>query len=286
MACHARLAVVGLSFVALVVTTAAAASASFHQMQIEQAVGGVCGDPSLQAIQLRLRFLGQNLVSGHEVAVYDANGENRLLLLSVPANVVTDAAGARILLATAGFAAATGITPDFVLTERLPDLLLRAGRLTFESSPGSILWALAWGGPRYLGTNTGLVTNDPDGDFGPAVPLALPSSSTRSMRFSGAASAGSTTNAADYVLSSGPATLTNNSGASVTLPACLFGDGFIQGDVFDWSDFLGVELCNGLDDDGDLQIDEDFPLGQFCALPAGGTGVFVCAPDGRGVLCT
>ena len=32
------------------------AGATFHLMQIEQAVGGMCGDPAQQAIQLRMRI--------------------------------------------------------------------------------------------------------------------------------------------------------------------------------------------------------------------------------------
>ncbi|MBN2361175.1 MAG: VWA domain-containing protein [Deltaproteobacteria bacterium] len=51
------------------------------------------------------------------------------------------------------------------------------------------------------------------------------------------------------------------------------------------------ELCNGLDDDCDDLTDEDFALlatacdnGQLGVCRA--TGVYVCAPDGLGVLCT
>jgi hypothetical protein len=37
---------------------------SFHLMQIEQVIGGVNGDTSAQAIQLRMRAAGENFVSG------------------------------------------------------------------------------------------------------------------------------------------------------------------------------------------------------------------------------
>lgn len=264
---------------------ASSASASFHLMQIEQVVGGLCGDASRQAIQLRMRFAGQNLLSGHQIAVYDANGENRLLLLSFPAGVANGAAGARILLATPGLAAVTGITPDFLLAQPIPEALLRSGKVAFEDTPGAILWSVSYGGVRYLGSSTGRLTNDADGDFGPPTPLSPPFNSSRSLRFTGAAGDPSSNNAADYALSSGPATLTNNAGATVALPACIFGDALATGDLFAWSELVGSELCNGLDDDGDLLIDEDFPLGEFCSLPGGATGLFVCAPDGRGVLC-
>lgn len=279
MACPARLALAGL------LLAASSAPAAFHLMQIEQVVGGHCGDPSRQAVQLRLRSAGQNLVAGHEVAVYDANGENRLLLLTFPSHVPNGGAGSRILLATAELAAATGLVPDFLLAQRIPDVLLRAGKLAFEDTPGAVLWSISYGGTRYLGDSTGLTTNDADGQFGPPTAFALPYNAARSLRFTGAAGDPSTSNAADYALSTGAATLTNNAGAGFALPGCLFGDGLASGDLFAWTELLGAELCNGIDDDGDLAIDEDFPLGQPCALPGGAVGAFACAPDGRGVIC-
>ena len=58
----------GIGLAVVVALGAPAARASFHLMQIEQALGGVCGDTSAQAIaqaiQLRMRSGGQNLVSG------------------------------------------------------------------------------------------------------------------------------------------------------------------------------------------------------------------------------
>ena len=51
-----------------------------------------------------------------------------------------------------------------------------------------------------------------------------------------------------------------------------------------------TEICNGLDDDCDNQVDEDFPLkGKPCNNGKLGvcfaTGVYVCAPGGAGVVC-
>ena len=56
-----RLSLRLLSNVAMLLL-ASPAFASFHLMKIEEAIGGVGGDTSQQAIQLRMRFGGQNLV--------------------------------------------------------------------------------------------------------------------------------------------------------------------------------------------------------------------------------
>ena len=49
--------------VALCGLAAHSAHATFHLMQIEQVIGGVDGDTTKQAIQLRMRFASQNFVS-------------------------------------------------------------------------------------------------------------------------------------------------------------------------------------------------------------------------------
>ena len=55
-------------------TLALPAFATFHLMQIEQVIGGVNGDTSAQAIQLRMRFGGQDLTAGTTIVAVDAIG--------------------------------------------------------------------------------------------------------------------------------------------------------------------------------------------------------------------
>jgi hypothetical protein len=224
-----------VSVLALGLGGAGAARASFHWMQIEQVVGGVCGDPSLQAVQLRMRFANQNLVAQSSIRYHDETGGGTTDLINLSSNVSNSAAGSRVLVATAAFTSAFGITPDATITTPIPSSLLDAGRLTFESDGGLIYWSLSWGGASYTGSTTGATDNDADGNFGPSFADPLPSSTSQALLFGGAASALSTTNAADYALTSGAATFTNNMGASVTINCIVFEDGFESGDTTSWS---------------------------------------------------
>jgi hypothetical protein len=210
------------AFLATLIVSAvspAPAEATFHFMQIEQIIAGVDGSTATQAVQLRTRIAGQNLVSQGRLVAYDAAGANPVILQSIPANVPGGSAGARILLATANFSTATnpGVAPDFVLTNPIPDTYLAAGSLTFESDGGIVYWRVSWGGAAYLGSTTGALTNDGDGQFGPAWPGPLPTGSGQALLFQGASNATSTANATDYALSSGPAVFTNNATVSGTI---------------------------------------------------------------------
>jgi uncharacterized repeat protein (TIGR01451 family) len=206
---------------------ASPAIASFHEMKIEQVVGGVAGNTSQQAIQLRMRTPGQNLVgtSQSRLVARDAAGLNPVTLIVFPSNVAIAAQGSRILVVSPAFASAhPGIPGDFTMTSVMPPSYLPAGRLTFEDGAGTILWSVAWGGAGYTGSNTGSITNDTDGNFGPPFGSALQSSANRALRFAApdvTGGAASTNNLADYAVTPGSAVLTNNAGTSGVLVASI-----------------------------------------------------------------
>ncbi|HEV2842258.1 MAG TPA: hypothetical protein VGW39_13115 [Chthoniobacterales bacterium] len=189
------------------------AQATFHFMQIEQVIGGVNGDTTAQAVQLRMRFAGQDEVNGAELVAFDAAGNNPITLATFPNDVTVANQGSRILITTSNFAAyeATPIVPDFTM-DAIPASYLAAGRLAFQKF--GIRWSVSWGGAGYTGPNTGTFDNDADGNFGPPFAGALPSTSTSALRFNGAAGDQSTNNAADYSVTPGAATFTNNNGDS------------------------------------------------------------------------
>lgn len=200
------------------------ALASFHFMQIEQVIGGVNGDKTAQAIQLRMRSLGQNFVSSARVKAWDANGLNSILIVDMTVSVPNGAAGARVLISSAGFASHTSpaAAPNFMMTNLIPATYLAAGSLTFEDDFGTIYWRLSWGGASYTGSGMGNAfgTNDADENYNPPFPSAMPTSCNQAILFTGIASAPSTNNAANYALTAGAATFTNNAGASFVVQGC------------------------------------------------------------------
>jgi len=207
-----------LACAALATLATRPAEASFHLMQIEEVIGGVNGNTNAQAIQLRMRAPGQNLVAGAMLVAHDAAGANPIVLITFPADVTNAVTGDRILAATSDFTLATSpaLAPDFPLTNVIPASYLPAGSLTYESS-GIILWRLSWGGASYTGLGSGSLTNDADGDFNPPFPGPLPSTTDQAVLFQFASTAPSTNNANDYALTPGGAVFTSNSGSAGTV---------------------------------------------------------------------
>jgi hypothetical protein len=210
------------------------AFAAFHVMEVEQVIGGVNGDATAQAVQLRLRIAGQNFVSPNaRLVVRDAAGANPVTLVTfgLP-NPVNGAACARILSTTTAFnGKTTPVTvPDYTMAA-IPPAYLAAGSLTFEGVSGSIVyWRVTWGGAGYTGTQPVDPTNFGGGtSSGPAFGAALPSGGPQALHFTPACGTTGTNTAAQYALTTGTAVFTNNAATSFTvnvppIPA-LPGDG-------------------------------------------------------------
>jgi hypothetical protein len=219
---------------------ASSTHAAFHFMQIEQIIGGVNGDTTAQAIQLRMRFANQNQLGSTRVEVRDAAGANPILLRDFT-GIVPQGAGRRILLTTPSFASYTNIplVSDFSMAQ-IPASYLAGGQVRFMNDAGTLVyWSVSWGGTGFTGSTSGTSDNDSNGNFGPPVNMALPSTSLQALLFDGAAGDPSTTNLADYILTPGAATFINNAGTSFTLiaPPEPTGDFDGDGDV-DGRDFL------------------------------------------------
>lgn len=250
---------VGLAVFSLGLTSRAAL-ATFHLMQIEQVIAGVNGDLSAQAIQLRMRSLGQNLLStGPSLVVHDAAGNNPITLIVFNSNVTNGTQGDRVLIVSPNFQNVVGpaANPDFVMTNTIPASYLPAGTLTFELA-GTVYWRVSWGGAAYTGPGTVNIANDANGDANPAFAGPLPSTSLKALKFKFAAGAASVTSANDYQVTSGAAVFTNNARQSFTLcvPCDMNCDGTVN--PFDINGFLAV-LSGG-------------PACSACAGDANGNG--------------
>lgn len=206
---------------AAVLMLAPQALATFHLMQVYQVMGGVHGDTTAQAIQLRMRSQGQNHVDAARLWAWDANGQNPVLVCDLDADVANGARGASVLIASPNFGAHTSppAQPDFVMSNLIPASYLAAGSLTFEDDFGTVYWRLSWGGNGYAGDTTGNTTNDRNGDFGPPFAGPLQSSDEHSLLYEKSDRSKSLTNARDYSVSVGPAAFVNNAGdAFAVLP--------------------------------------------------------------------
>jgi hypothetical protein len=209
------------------------ALAAFHLMEIEQVIGGVGGDTTAQAVQLKMRTAGQNLLNGSaRMRVFDAAGANPITIKTFASNPANAVACREILLVSAGMAAKTSppATGDYTLDLAIPPGYLAAGSLTFETLGGGVYWRVSWGGATYTGaqtvlTGTGGVANDSDGLTSPAFAGPLPSTSAKALHFGGGCDPAnlavglSTNSAADYAVTASSATLTNNASASFAVVA-------------------------------------------------------------------
>ncbi len=213
-----------LAWALLAAASSSPAHASFHFMHVEQVVGGVNGNTSVQALQLRMRVNAQNQLQKTRLWAWDAAGQNPILLVDFDHPVTQDAAGSRTLVATAAFANYTSpaAKPDFTLAHLIPPAYLAAGCITFEKDDGTlIICRLTWGGSNYTGATNASLTNDIDGELGPPFPGPLPSADLQALLFQNGLDL-STTNAEDYAVTAGPAVFTNNAGESFTVitPVC------------------------------------------------------------------
>ena len=247
-----RAFILGIS-VLLAVTYSA--QATFHLMQIEQVIGGVDGDTSAQAIQLRMRSANQGSVSEARLVVRDENNANPVVLIDFLTNVMFEAGGDRILICTNSFRTLCrpNAISDFTMTA-IPASYLASGTLTFEEKfTGNVVWRLSWGGANYLGPTTGTNDNDANSDFG-VFAGDLPKMTLQALQFGGAFGALSNDNAMDYALTGGAAVFTNNRGCEFTVSATMVCSG---GDVD--NDMLLDDCDACIDSDHDDLGDPGFP---------------------------
>ncbi len=187
------------------------AHATFHLMVIDELLTSYGGDANVQFVELRMLSAGQHLVGDTVLAVFDDGGYAGDVLV-LPNDVAVTAAGARVLLATADFTAATGLTPDFTIPASLP----LGGGMICWGAPGSVAPPPTWDRTvlaNYIDcVNYGSYAG-PMNIFGPT-PVSL-SPEGRSLQRTGNSAGGDD---ADFACSD-PATPRRNDGATTTMAA-------------------------------------------------------------------
>src|SRR3989449_11645416 len=88
--------------------------AVYHIANIDEIMSGLGGDPNAQYVEIKMLLGGQGNVAHSRLTAFSCNGSTHTILLEVPDNVCPAIAGGRWTMGTTSWAAATGVTPDFI----------------------------------------------------------------------------------------------------------------------------------------------------------------------------
>jgi hypothetical protein len=107
-------------------------------IRLRRGAGGVGADTTQQAIQLRMRAVGQNLVgsAGARLVVRDAAGLNPITLIVFTSNPPSGVLGGRILVASPEFDVLQGTAADFLMTNTIPLPTFRLGASPSRTAAG------------------------------------------------------------------------------------------------------------------------------------------------------
>ena len=184
----------------------------FHIAVIDEVMSGVCGDPTLQYVEIRMLAGGQNFVAHTRLSAFDCDGSNHSVLLEVPSDVPTGTTDGRWIMASASPIA--GITPDFTFPA---GILSPCGMVCWgapgitppnppnwdPADPNNYVDCVAYGG--YTGPKS----------FGVGTPTGLsPGDGIDSLTRTG----NSANNSADFALQT--PTPTNNAAQAGSFPTC------------------------------------------------------------------
>jgi hypothetical protein len=139
---------------------AASSSATFHDIEIQEVFTGLNGDSSIQFIELRTLSPFQTQLAGRSIIARNADGLVPTTVFTFPGNYGNSQADDRILIATAGFEALAGITPDFTFAGGLS---LDSGQI--ELFPGGTIDVDALSYGNYTGPQIPRAS-----DIAPAIP--------------------------------------------------------------------------------------------------------------------
>jgi cysteine-rich repeat protein len=214
------------------------ANATFHLVKIVELFPGTAAAPDAQYVVLQMYASGQNLVQGHALTFFNADGEV-VGSASFAGNVANGSNQAKVLIATTEAATFFGVQPDLVMD---PDLLAAGGKACFAGNVDCVAWGAYVGGDDggggYGGGGADTSVGTP---FNATGGLESGRATLRRLNLAGGATtldAGDDTNdsANDFVF--GTPAPRNNAGQLGQVPGATCGNGSLE----------GLEQC----DDGNL----------------------------------
>ncbi|HJR44461.1 MAG TPA: hypothetical protein VJ927_02550 [Actinomycetota bacterium] len=128
-----------------VVAVSSPARALFHLMMITEVLAGTSTAPNAHFIEMQMYAENQRFLTGHEVAVFDAAGEE-VAAFTFTGPVANGANQAHVLLATAEAELEFGVEADLMMT---PALTAGGGSVCFRSADGGNIDCVSWG--NYAG---------------------------------------------------------------------------------------------------------------------------------------
>jgi hypothetical protein len=133
------------------------ASASQHNMYIDEIFGGVGYAPNAQFLELRMWNGGQQFVNGADVTTFDNDG-TQVATEAFTADEGNGTQGASILVGTAEAATLFGVPLDLEFDD---PFLSPSGKACFGSSTSSFYDCVTWG--DYIGPQPQSPVNNPEG---------------------------------------------------------------------------------------------------------------------------
>jgi hypothetical protein len=201
---------------ALVLLSRTPAHAAFHFAVIDEFMSGCGADSTVQFVEMRLLSSGQTVVADTRLTAFSCDGSVTNVLRLVPNDITNGMTGARWVIGSSSFQAASGIAPDFVMSDEDPGIFRDCGMICW-GAPGMIPPAPASWDPTVPSNYVDCVAYGPyTGPLGPgagAPASDIPNNGSQSLTRAGGS-------AFDNNFALATPTPTNNAGSVGTLGGC------------------------------------------------------------------
>jgi hypothetical protein len=129
------------------------ATASFHLMVVQELFGGTSAAPNAQFVELRMFSSGQNLVAGHTLRFFNADG-SLATTYTFPSNVANAATDDRILACTTEAQTLFALVCDLSISANLP---FPSGKVVFSDTIDAVAYGAYTGSTSDTGTPAGFL---------------------------------------------------------------------------------------------------------------------------------